>query len=765
MRASIVVSLLDRLSGPAARMTRSLKSFERAANMGRSMQQAGARITAYGALYTSTAADLRRQGADFVQPLFALEDALATVGTIAPATFGSVEKDMGRISKAAQRWSTAHTDSAVSYVQASYQMISAGLDTRQAIAATEAGLTLARATMGDAGEAANLLATVYNTLGNKSAEATGELGRLGDIVTKTQMQFQIANLGQLQAGLQFGIPAAKQYGVSIEQLSAAVGQLNTMGLQGSLAGTAFGAAMRNMNKASKTLGFTIARTADGGVDFAATLDVIRAKYHDKMGLPEVQMAFQQAFGDEGVRAMSLLLGDLGSFRKGLDAVTMSSGTAAAAQRRVESTGSSTWRRLANQVEDLKVGIGEGLAPTLAELEPKIRRAVQWLREFVGEHPGLVKLAAGMALLTTGTLSVLGPVMLAGGLIVQAVGSSLRVFSLLGRMMTLVTAQTWLFNAALWANPLTWVVVAVVALIAAIVGLIVYWDEVSAAVGRAGSWIRETWGSLVGWFSGLWGRVVAVFQTAMTWLRKVLVKGFAILAIVMGGPVVWTIVAVTAIRKHWTRIQAFFSGLWARIKGIVSAALAGIWERLQLLPGQIMAVLGQAVEFVKSLPGVFFDAGVGLFEAMLAGLKSVATRIIRFVKDVLTEVRSYLPFSDAKVGPLSELTASGRAFATTWSAGIATGAPDVTGAIGDIGTAAIDTLRPRDLTADLRVPGFSAQPSNGVARESVAPNRPRTITVQIQQLVVQAQDVDTRDRFVEMLRDQALAHGGLAMEAG
>lgn len=90
-------------------MTRSLKNFERAANMGKTLQQAGARITAYGALYSSTAADLRRQGAEFVRPLFALEDALATVGTIAPGTFGTVEKDMGRVAASARRWTASAT--------------------------------------------------------------------------------------------------------------------------------------------------------------------------------------------------------------------------------------------------------------------------------------------------------------------------------------------------------------------------------------------------------------------------------------------------------------------------------------------------------------------------------------------------------------------------------------------------------------------------------------------------------------------------------
>ncbi|MGX9349165.1 tape measure protein [Microbacterium sp. KNMS] len=56
----------------------------------------------------------------------------------------------------------------------------------------------------------------------------------------------------------------------------------------------------------------------------------------------------------------------------------------------------------------------------------------------------------------------------------------------------VTA-TWAFTAALLANPLTWVVLAVAALVAAIVALAMNWDTVVA-------WITEVWGGFLGWLN-------------------------------------------------------------------------------------------------------------------------------------------------------------------------------------------------------------------------------------------------------------------------
>jgi len=42
---------------------------------------------------------------------------------------------------------------------------------------------------------------------------------------------------------------------------------------------------------------------------------------------------------------------------------------------------------------------------------------------------------------------------------------------------IASAATWLFSAALWANPITWIVIGIIALVAAIVLLIVKWKEI------------------------------------------------------------------------------------------------------------------------------------------------------------------------------------------------------------------------------------------------------------------------------------------------
>jgi hypothetical protein len=85
-----------------------------------------------------------------------------------------------------------------------------------------------------------------------------------------------------------------------------------------------------------------------------------------------------------------------------------------------------------------------------------------------------------------------------------------LLSALVGIVGLVTAAQWLFNASMWANPITWVVIGIIALIAGIVLLVKNWDTVKAAGAKAGTWIKEKWLDLWGWMKKLPGRISDAF---------------------------------------------------------------------------------------------------------------------------------------------------------------------------------------------------------------------------------------------------------------
>ena len=77
---------------------------------------------------------------------------------------------------------------------------------------------------------------------------------------------------------------------------------------------------------------------------------------------------------------------------------------------------------------------------------------------------------------------------------------------------LVTAAQWLWNASLWASPVTWIVVAVIAVVAGIVILAMHTDELKEIWNTAWGGIKAAAGAVWDWISGtLWPGIKFVYD--------------------------------------------------------------------------------------------------------------------------------------------------------------------------------------------------------------------------------------------------------------
>ncbi|RUM89254.1 MAG: phage tail tape measure protein, partial [Thermodesulfatator sp.] len=272
-KVALYLYAYDRMSRPLREASRSLdftrRAVERLTRAAERLKAVGERISLAGALVSGASAQATGALRSMVKPLFELDARLKAVA-VEYRSAGLSAQEMSRYLEESRRaaiaWSKAHTQTAADFAWAEYMMLSAGLKHRAALEGTRAALAMATATMGEASEAANLLATVYNNLGNHLRPVRQEMWRLADILTKTQQAFQIKDLNQLTESFRYGASAAKQYRVSLEQTAVTLGMLNTAGLQGSMAGTAFAAMLRNLYRASDKLGFAIARPRAGSRD-------------------------------------------------------------------------------------------------------------------------------------------------------------------------------------------------------------------------------------------------------------------------------------------------------------------------------------------------------------------------------------------------------------------------------------------------------------------------------------------------------------------
>jgi hypothetical protein len=145
-------------------------------------------------------------------------------------------------------------------------------------------------------------------------------------------------------------------------------------------------------------------------------------------------------------------------------------------------------------KEMSATFGELLLPIVNKVLGKITELFTWFTSLDDGTKGFI-------------LTVLG--------VVAAAGPLLLVLGQLISFITLVSKATWLFNGALLANPITWVVIGIVALIAIIVLLIKNFDKVKVVASAVGNFMMSVFrgvGDVIGSiFKGIANTIIGVLN--------------------------------------------------------------------------------------------------------------------------------------------------------------------------------------------------------------------------------------------------------------
>lgn len=115
-----------------------------------------------------------------------------------------------------------------------------------------------------------------------------------------------------------------------------------------------------------------------------------------------------------------------------------------------------------------------------------------------------------------------------------------------------------------------------------------------------------------------------------------------------------------------------------------------WENIK---ESFMNLMNNIVDWFFSLPEKAFDAGKRLVEALGDGIKSAVGFVTDAISDVWDKFTGWLPFSDAKKGPLSNLTERGMAIATTLAEGINKGESSLFSGVEKLASSISDKIKP------------------------------------------------------------------------
>ena len=272
-------------------------------------------------------------------------------------------------------------------------------------------------------------------------------------------------------------------------------------------------------------------------------------------------------------------------------------------------------------------LGEAMAPIqamLAEFAANIlSKITPYIQDFADKYGPIIQEVLGKVAEAIGnviswiidhwdTISTIATVVAAIAAAILIVNTALTAYS---TVMAIV-------NAVMAASPITWIIIGITALIAAIILCIVYWDEIREAIGKAWDWISEKTkaavDAVVGFFKGLWEGIVTIVENIKTAISE---KFQAI---------------KDKISNIVTGIKDFVVGGFTKIKD-------GISEKINSAKETVTNVFSAIKEGISSRVNAVKTTVTNVFSAVKTAITKPIEAARDVVKGVIDKIKGFFSF--------------------------------------------------------------------------------------------------------------------------
>lgn len=479
----------------------------------------------------------------------------------------------------------------------------AGWNSQQIMAGMPGLLNLAAASGTDLARTADIVSDDLTAFGLGAEHA----GHMADVFAKTSTKTN-TNVEMLGETMKYAAPVAHAFGASLEETAALTGIMANSGIKASAAGTALRSGFLRLagtsaksTKAIEEMGLSLSEATAQQEEARAALASLGIAMDDTNG-PRKMGAIVRDLADKtkdmskeqrlatlatifGTNAASAWVAVIDQGPDALDQLTKelenSDGAAAAMAETMQNNARGAMVRLQSATESVAISIGGTMLPTLAELGDSLANEAAYVSKVASEHPELTEAiiktsfaVMGMVIAYKAARAIYYSVVAAKAAYVLAtnsetlasarstIASGIHKAAMLGGTIATYAAAAaqWALNAAMTANPIGLVIIAVVALIAAFVWLGTHFQAVSE------------------FCTSMWESPTA-----------------AIIAFMM-GPIGWLIYAAMGLIANWDQVKAWFTLLWEDPK----AALSQFYDWVMSKLGGLFDWISEKWEWVRSI---------------------------------------------------------------------------------------------------------------------------------------------------------------------
>ena len=372
------------------------------------------------------------------------ETSTAMVATIADTS----QKSLSSISKEVRGYSNETGEAASDMAEATYQAISASINTADAAAFAGTATKLAVGGFTSATTAVDVLTTAINAYGLAASDAT----QLSDYLITTQ-NLGKTSVDQLAQSVGKVIPLASAYNVQMDNLSSAYAVLTANGIATAESGTYLKSMLNELGDTGSgvsevllsSTGKTFAQLMEQGYSLGDVMAMLGNAVDGD------STAFNALWNstEAGIGALSLFNAGADKYNSVLESMRTSAGATEKAYSTMADTTDKSKQRMENAFNNLKISVGDVLNPALTQVYEGFTNVFAGMSDFVDEHPAVV---AAISAITVGVGGFTG---------------ALAAYNLATTAAKFVTEA---FTATLAANPYVLAAAGIVAVTAAAVTL-------------------------------------------------------------------------------------------------------------------------------------------------------------------------------------------------------------------------------------------------------------------------------------------------------
>ena len=628
------IGVVDKVTGPVNKIMSKINQL--------SEQTAAAKNQMTGGLMSAAGGAMMLVGS--LNPAI---DAQAALGEVSSLSVSN--EALTQLNNTAMNFVSNYGGNSAEVIRSSYDIQSAiaGLDGKELSEFTNSSAILAKGTKSDAATTTDYFGTMYGIY-QDTAKEVGKSEWVQMLTGQTAASVRMfKTTGSEMAGAFSSLgAAANSHGIEMNESMAVLGQLQAT-MSGSEAGTKYKAFLTGVGAAQQKLGLQLTDSQGKLLPMVDVIERLKGRFGEIDTVAKSD-ALKNAFGsDEAVAMLKLLMPQTEQLKGNISELENISDMGVAVE--MANAMSTSWDKFGGSLNAALVSLGQAVLPIIepvVDVLSSLLQAVVWLTQ---EFPTLTGIIAAAAVAFTGYIVIMGAFNAVMGLYRYAMLSgialtkshllitklwqgaliALRVAGFVALIASMSAAAiamgtfkavmlagqaaTWLFNAALWANPITWIVAGVLALIAAVAALIYYFDDITAAFA---GWADS---SMI--FQGL--RVAFDLLTLplqlMWWLIKTIATGIydffapAFSAIGSVFSFLWDVISGIG-----GAIAGFFGGIAQGIGGFFSSIWSGAGELISLF----VNFLGEKFSFVTN-----FFSGIGNF------ISGIFDRVTGFLKNI------------------------------------------------------------------------------------------------------------------------------------